>query len=698
MSFDLKESRVEVYDSFQVNVAKPQTNNDLFLTDILDTPTSISLVDNNPKPDFKISLNSQPTVSKPRRKRKTLSCEVCRKAKVKCRFLQKDVCERCDRLRLSCNSKVTDIDTSKVQNIEGSLEVLANNVSNLFNLHTQNIIMFDQISKRLDALEAKNLESVKDDISLPSREDELAPSVLIEKVRSALLQKPNMEEKTKFEIACDLFIHFYSEHEKICLDLSKEFLDISHYYIIPGGISIIDKKYVCEHPLITCVFVNIALMLSADYKNSQIHLEICSILKKMISCINEDSEISDHDIEAILYACMYDIGTFDKWILSSIGIMRYFLSIDASKIIKRVGSGIFTDDDLFHLRIFNALSACHLRIAIETGRSAMYDENHWLLHETTVKFPNATVGDAIQVAQVELFRLFTKVLEQQNKFFIDSFNFEFDGSNVLRCKRLEEWRTKWEKIIDKDVSRICMYSYLFICVLMIEKYQHLRKEKVIMSSIHYASYVLILFTSTTSEFVRGLPMLQINGIVYVCVVLFKDLEFMDIQTREATIKLIFRTYWNLHKMGQKTNDAIATIANIICKLVELAQQNRKLSLLSVQEDDVSGLSNNTSNTASGKEETRDFVGSGSVTNSVKYMGHDRKRRKSQQQTKLSYEDLPLNTSSVPRDNGTPLDLMQLLQTPNSSLPINVDDTQLEQLLSNLPETLPSLNTIFSPQG
>lgn len=165
MSFDLKESRVEVYDSFQVNVAKPQTNNDLFLTDILDTPTSISLVDNNPKPDFKISLNSQPTVSKPRRKRKTLSCEVCRKAKVKCRFLQKDVCERCDRLRLSCNSKVTDIDTSKVQNIEGSLEVLANNVSNLFNLHTQNIIMFDQISKRLDALEAKNLESVKDDIS-----------------------------------------------------------------------------------------------------------------------------------------------------------------------------------------------------------------------------------------------------------------------------------------------------------------------------------------------------------------------------------------------------------------------------------------------------------------------------------------------------------------------------------------------------
>ncbi|ONH71569.1 Uracil catabolism protein 2 [Pichia kudriavzevii] len=328
----------------------------------------------------------------------------------------------------------------------------------------------------------------------------------------------------------------------------------------------------------------------------------------------------------------------------------------------------------------------------------MYDENHWLLHETTVKFPNATVGDAIQVAQVELFRLFTKVLEQQNKFFIDSFNFEFDGSNVLRCKRLEEWRTKWEKIIDKDVSRICMYSYLFICVLMIEKYQHLRKEKVIMSSIHYASYVLILFTSTTSEFVRGLPMLQINGIVYVCVVLFKDLEFMDIQTREATIKLIFRTYWNLHKMGQKTNDAIATIANIICKLVELAQQNRKLSLLSVQEDDVSGLSNNTSNTASGKEKTRDFVGSGSVTNSVKYMGHDRKRRKSQQQTKLSYEDLPLNTSSVPRDNGTPLDLMQLLQTPNSSLPINVDDTQLEQFLSNLPETLPSLNTIFSPQG
>lgn len=688
----------------QLKISTAKTGNDLLLSELFpnnEGETSIThVLSSSLSSSGKIKRGSShhhkdsqfqnELLVKPRRKRRILSCDNCRKLKTKCvndNYISG--CERCKRLHIECNlpnkkvgTKVEsdndadnangkqqfglaendEVDTrnsfiqvsaelqdrlttveSNVTSIDDKLNILIALQQKAMSLHNQQNHVHIPMSQKhqvrqssQDGSFVSNTEASTPSVAnfvdlsahLPLREDLTAPLNLIGKIQSTLIRKPHISTpKSDFVKATDEFVVFYYKNEHLCLLLSKEYLEVFHYYIIPGGISAIDRDYVIEHPFITCVFVLIAMTVSKEYKNSETRQVVEKILKNIISSINGKEPLTDHDIESILYVCMYDIGGFDNWLLSTSALMHYFVSIDTRGIIDRVvNDNIYSDDDLFHLRILNALCACHLQTAIGLGRSIMIDDNWWKVHRLTVVFPNATIGDAIQVAQLDLFKMLLKILKEP-EYFHNSHFFDYlesvDGYTIFHCEDLRIWRTKWEKILSKDVSKISLYSYNFAYVLIARKFVdfNLSEEKsnfgiAFNTASHYSFELLSNFLDSKADLIKGIPSFQLWEVVYACIALFEYLGNLSIEERKKALNIISRTYWHLNKMGQELNDATGTIAEIIKKLVEMANKNQVLHITTTHD--------------------KGFVGSGSVTRNSMYS----RRKNSQQQKKLSPEDLP----------------------------------------------------------
>jgi hypothetical protein len=638
------------------------------------------------------------SVTKQKRKRRLFSCDSCRNLKTKCILDAGELsCRRCTRLCIPCSLPRVTMPSLvhpsvKIETQSGEKEAVSSdssigkdridlsseinaNLTNLFALQQNSLKLYEnlhhEMSKQSQMIQQLNFETQnRETVSnprqlstdgsiysigdqgtpsvanfvdlyeqLPIRDDINAPLNLISEVKISVLGKKRDASTTDFQKANQKFIQFYLREEQLCLELAKEFLEISHYYIIPGGISDIDRDYVLEHPMITCVFVLIVMLSSKKYKHSAIQLEVETLLKDIICTINNRDPVSDHDIESILYICLYNLGRLDKWMLSTTGLMHFFISIDTRGIIDRVvNKNVYTDDDLFHLRILNLMCFSHLQNAIGKGRSVMIEDSWWKIHRLTVIFPNATVGDAIQVAQLDLFKMIVTLMNDKEYFLnfdTKKLNFSTDDLTFI-CEDLFKWQQKWSKIISKDVSKIIKYSYCFAYILISRKFIDLRQDanlavnsmnrehvmKAYKTASYYSFELLKNFLESEFKFIRGIPSFQLQEIVYACVTLFEYLTHMTKAENEKTLNIISKTYWHLNKMGQELNDATGTIAEIIKKLVEMARKNEALQI-AVTKD-------------------KGFIGSGSVTRSNMY----KRRKNSQQQKRLSPEDLPLFSNDV----------------------------------------------------
>lgn len=675
-----------------------------------------------------------PSDLKPRRKRRILSCDECRKLKTKCVYDDaSSSCARCKRLQMECsllyrglgsentmqseNIRETEVLPGGIKlknihvqnndpyangkfpftvyndlqgqlfNIVNSIETLNEKLNSMMEMQQNNAVQNMHFQQQLEKLQLKpeqegnqkrrppshdgsyisNTEASTPTISnfvdlaakIPLREDLTAPLNLIDKIQATLLQNPSGNAaKSDFVQATEKFVEFYLKNELLCLQLSKEFLEISHFYIIPGGISGIDRDYVLEHPFISCVFVLIAMMVSKEYKNTEMQKEVHYLLKNIVASINEKDPLSDHDIESILYVCMYAIGDYNKWILSASGLMHYFESIDTRGIIERVvNDNVYLDDDLFHLRILNALSACHLQTAIGMGRSIMIDDTWWKVHRLTVIFPNATVGDAIQVAQLDLFKMLVRNLKNVDYFYkfkyFDAMN---SGEYIFTPSDLKDWRKKWDRIISKDVSKISSYSYYFAYILLARKFIDLfsnsNKDRLAIAfntASHYSFELLKNFLDSKADFIKGIPSFQLNQVVYACFTLFEYLGFMIVDERKRTLSIISKTYWHLNMMGQELNDATGMIAQIVKKLVEMANKNQVLNITTIPD--------------------KGFIGTGSITRTSMY----KNRKNSQQQKKLSREDLPMFMGNDISTHSSPQSLVNVENSPQVRKRITIED-------------------------
>lgn len=628
--------------------------------------------------------DSSSSVIKHKRKRKLFSCESCRKMKTKCDNSPNEPCKRCQKYQINCSlytfkdaDSLSQSSNKQEQSLEAKIDILNDRINALVESQQRSIsrqIKYEEklmkmVSMRenhpkLDqpihiskAETVSSASSAPKSIKIPHRNDDTAPLNLVAKITNTLLK--GNKSFSKFKRATDHFLHFFAENENLCIELSQKFLETGHYYIIPGGISQIDKDYVIEHPFITCTFVAISISQSKKYKQTNIEKVITEILNEIIATILGSDPLSDHDLESLLYVCMYNFGDADKWLLSAVGLMHYFNSIDTKKIYDRVTREVFLDDDLFHLRILNALWACHIQESVGKGRIVMVNEPCLQIYKLTIAFPNATVGDAIQACHLDLLDILTSWLADETMY-----NFEKVTENekgILEVADLSKWNGNWKRIIEKDVSKLLPYCYSFCYILIMRKLYDMvedglnmifGKDLIRCTIISYSYALLDDFLDSKTEIIIGLPSYQLGEIVYVCITLFELLSSMSLTDKNKTINMITKVYWHLNKMGQEVNDVTNTIAELVKKLADMASKNEVL-LIATEAD-------------------KGFVGTGSIVRTQLY----KRQYKSQQQKKLAPEDLAsigcdqrIQTRSIEFNNHSP----EPIQLPDLSTFDNFDD-------------------------
>ncbi|KAG7884003.1 hypothetical protein KL938_002588 [Ogataea parapolymorpha] len=519
-----------------------------------------------------------------KKKRRIFSCESCRKLKTKCDYdASQGSCKRCLRLRLECSlvengtrlnrqefeptpSEPAD---SRLRRVEQAVESFDGKLTSLLDLVKQSLGSGNQLDF-----------SVAHENELLANHDALAPLNVIKQIDSKLFNRASRHDP--FKRICDEFLRFYFDNERLCLELSRSFLEISHFWIIPGGITSIDRKYVLEHPFITCVFVLLAMCFDENYKYVQEQQQLYMLATKLLGIALVTEPLSDHDIEAILYISLYNIARkpkqseFDSWLLSSIGLKHLIISIDFKNISRRVGMNIFNEVDLFHLRIFNSMCSCHFQNSIGYARPIMLTSTYYDLFELTLKFPKATLGDAIKVAEIELYLGLSRGLTSS------ALSYYVDGE-LLCFPEQHEWKQKWSKVIQKDVSQMLTFAYNFSHIMLarklVEKPDASRPELRVCygTACQYSFETLNRFLLLSNNLVKGSPSFQLNLVVYACITLCDYLDTMGADERKMSLNLISKIYWHLNKVGEKMNDATDTIAKIVRKLVDIANETHSQS-------------------------------------------------------------------------------------------------------------------------
>lgn len=655
-----------------------------------------------------------PFITKPKRKRKKFSCDNCRKLKTKCvNDGLSSICERCKRLNIECNlpsqrkrkadgeeeeigneqaeesivnNETTDTIHSldkisidkRLDKVENSISAIDNKLNQLISLQQQQLKLSiqptqlqSQSQSQVHTLQSTSIQlpqllqhrrdshnssaiSNQEEVTspafkldnvtelinkIPVRVDFTSPVLYFSKIRTELLGN---QAENKFKKATEKFINFFLEHEILCLELSKSFLEYSHYFIIPGGISVIDKDYVLEHPLIACVFVFIAMSISKKFNNTDIKNNILGLLKDILSTImNKFELLTDHDIEALVYICMYNICGVRPRYLITLTLMHFLSSVDTKNLVERVcKENVYLDDDLYHLRILNSLTAIYLEQVIGMGAPMMFPNFVFDINGITVTFPNATIGDAIEVARLEVLKFITDCINNVKFFTKDNFfNMIYqaqDGNKIFQLDYLYQWKEKWKKILLKDISKVGSYVYNFAYIVLSRKYiasnPNDSKENlqiIIATASHYSFELLKTFIDFKKEYLRGTPSYQLGQCVYACITLLESLNNLLVEERKKALDMISKAYWNLSKLGLEMSDATGMIAEIIRKLIEVANKNQILKINTTQQ--------------------KGFVGSGSIKRNEMYS----KRKNSQQQTKLSPEDLPVSMKNEISNKSSP---------------------------------------------
>ncbi|GME83706.1 unnamed protein product [Ambrosiozyma monospora] len=316
---------------------------------------------------------------------------------------------------------------------------------------TENL-MRSQTATELQHQEENGENQLNTDQIFP-RHDWLAPMHVIHQIDSKIFNR--VSPMNPFRKACEEFLEFYQNYESLCLDLAKSFLEVSHFWIIPGGITEINRQYVLDHPFTACVFVLLAMCFDVNYKYVEEQNKLYQLTTKILGIALLTEPLTDHDIEGILYLSLYNFArkphqpVVDSWLLTSVGVKHLMMSIDLKNIAKRVSEGSFNADDLFHMRIFNSMCSCHLQNAIGYGRPITINKDYFDLHALTIRFPSATVGDAIKVAEIELYLILSRDLSSGSQALKLSFE-----NNLLISANVHEWKLKWNRIMSKDVSQL----------------------------------------------------------------------------------------------------------------------------------------------------------------------------------------------------------------------------------------------------
>ncbi|CDO92701.1 unnamed protein product [Kluyveromyces dobzhanskii CBS 2104] len=439
------------------------------------------------------------------------------------------------------------------------------------------------------------------------------PLHLIQDIDSRLFPKKVDSESATLEkakrpyiVARSAFEQYFKNHESLCLELSHQFLIKSHFWIIPGGLKSINKQYVEKHCFIASVFTIIAMGFDENDKYEKEQAELYPLVEHLLTnTLTMFEKLIDHDIEALLYCCMYRFSrkskryrqlSFNPLVLSNFAINSLLNILDFHKIKDRVLlEEQYNSSDIYHLRILNSLTACKLQFSIGFSTFTYQDPFIKELNNLIAKFPQSNFRDDIKLSEINLSDIVNSIFLNFKDYFHSFTNVFKQGGNrdkndetLLVFPELDYWLKNWEELLSKDNGGILWFSYDFFYIMIcrsfiMEFYQPtLAKdaeylESVLVTMKHYCVSLLNGFLKLPSSLIKGAPVITTNQVVYACLTLCDFLHKFSAKERQQTLNLCTKIYWHLNAIGEKRNEATENVAVIIKSLIDTGKKRMKSS-------------------------------------------------------------------------------------------------------------------------
>ncbi|KAH3899552.1 related to Uracil catabolism protein 2 [Saccharomycodes ludwigii] len=662
------------------------------IKDNIASPTTSKNNGNSNELNNQQKSNRNPSfASKQRKKRKTSSCSSCRAIKTRCDFQPLvGKCHRCNVLKMECSltqereKEILDairISSNNKERIQGVTNLVSNPVVTVIDNKINNLENdINRINQKLDFMisflhsntsTSKNplgVQSVSQDVifknshssatSSPDNSPDningnsvsimesnskthhvnlsTSPLNLLNQLDEKLFStKASNEEDYKakqqrpFVVARNDFMQFFNQHEKLCLDLSRDFLVKAHFWIIPGGIKKIDGNYVEKHAFITSVFAIVAMGFDENNKCEKEQEILYPIVERLLTnTLTMFDKLIDHDIEAILYCCMFTISRkskryrqlkFNSLVLSNFAIDSLLTIIDFYRIKDNVVNKLeYNSLDLYHLRILNSLTACKLEYSASMGKFSVQSQQLKEFNNLTAKFPQATFGDDIKISEINLgdivngiffkFGSFlnrlmeeydvtansntNEMMNKNDKNNIDGHNSEHDDT-ICIFPELEDWLRDWHELSSKDGGGVLLFSFDFyhimICRTILTDYcdketfekNHRFFVHILNTMSKYCFSLLNGFLKLPPSLIKGAPSITLHQTVYSCLTLCDFLHcFNSSDDRQKVLNMCTKIYWHLNTIGEKLNEATENVGIIIKSLLDTSKVkiNNKISV------------------------------------------------------------------------------------------------------------------------
>lgn len=604
---------------------------------------------------------------KPRKRRKTYSCESCRNLKTRCDFqpfLGK--CHRCVVLGLSCSltsesnvpaknpaakdqdnahqlltqgipvmpSSITSL-SERINTMEEKLKSVDDKLSVILSLFQHNIDgvsneVFDNANNyssegddneySADGDENNNSSLTGDDVAKTKNRKKRSfgqiefpqsqlctahgviskdpPFQLLDDIDKSLFSTKANNEKDAiaksqrpFVVARSKFMEFFIKHEQLCYELSREFLVKAHFWIIPGGRKKIDREYVENHAFITSVLTIIAMGFDENNKYEKEQEELYPIVETLLSnTLTMFGKLIDHDIEAILYCCMFSISRksqryrqlkMNSLILCNFALNSLLTIISFHKIKEKVSSENYDAEDLFHLRILNSLTACKLEYSIGYGNYTIQDEQLKEFNDLTAKFPQTNFGDEIKLSEINLGDIVNAIFLNFKDYSTKCVeSFEKKPTKILTFEELQYWLKNWHELSCKDGGGVLLFTFDFyhilICRTMLKEFcdretfeTHTLFFKTCLKTISdYCFSLLHGFLKLPPSLIKGAPSITLHQAVYSCLTLCDYLHCFDVQKKQKILNTCTKIYWHLNTIGEQLNEATQNVGMIIKNLID----------------------------------------------------------------------------------------------------------------------------------
>lgn len=525
------------------------------------------------------SSTAHSTVAK---KRRSLSCQTCRKLKTRCDFdVSRGMCHRCFVLRLSCSLATDQVQQpnylTKV-NLEptpadqqASTSVSISSGSSSCNANATITNKDDPILARLELLEnaisglGQQLQSLRDLLSdknvmtaaAPAKSNstsQLSPAAAVEN----LVLDKNVD-RAPLSVIWDIDYKLFDRSEKYAtmraasveMDtwisayiepaleqrLKDSFYSRCQCYIIPN--TAIEARELSSLMRGILLLQGMRCDESATYDRLQ--PQLFTIVRSLTGTAMMTAPLQISDIESLLYMAMFNIARkprqpiFDSWLLTSHAIRLFILSMRFHEIARRGARVQLTAEDEYNLRVWNGICLVHYQYAVLTDRPVVIPEEYLAVCELLA---GVTEFDTRTLAEIKLYQAAMAAKATGN-------------ISLLRRWYTQHGATSSSSTISPDLR----LSY-DLCIIILEP-----PARQIEASIRVLNLLLLL----PRERIAGMPNHPLIVIIYAAMTLCRHLPTTTEVGEHLT--LIVRSYWYLAQIGERSRDIVDSIARIIKSVI-----------------------------------------------------------------------------------------------------------------------------------